>query len=156
MSGTATITWADSGNCGNSNKDVTFPVIRGGLSWLGQSDGIHLYAVETQNDNLELYLKFTDDNSNGLSIRNKDNTQTARISATGEITASRFVGNLSGTASAVPWSGVTGRPSSMPASDVYSWAKAASKPSYTKSEVGLGNVDNTADSAKSVKYATSA
>lgn len=159
MSGTATITWADSGNCGNSNKDVTFPVIRGGLSWLGQSDGIQLYAVETQNDNLELYLKFTDDNSNGLSIRNKDNTQTARISATGEITASKFVGNLSGTASsasAVPWSGVTGRPSSMPASDVYSWAKAASKPSYTKSEVGLGNVDNTADSAKSVKYATSA
>lgn len=43
-----------------------------------------------------------------------------------------------------------------PASDVYSWAKASSKPSYTKSEVGLGNVDNTADSQKSVKYATSA
>ena len=43
-----------------------------------------------------------------------------------------------------------------PASDVYSWAKASSKPSYSKSEVGLGNVDNTADSAKSVKYATSA
>lgn len=61
-----------------------------------------------------------------------------------------------GTATSVPWSGVTGRPSSMPASDVYAWAKAASKPSYTKSEVGLGNVDNTADSAKSVKYATSA
>ena len=66
-------------------------------------------------------------------------------------------------------------PSSLPASDVYSWAKASSKPSYswseitskpstftpsshthTKSQVGLGNVDNTADSAKSVKYATSA
>ena len=43
-----------------------------------------------------------------------------------------------------------------PASDVYSWAKASSKPSYSKSEVGLGNVDNTADSAKNVKYATSA
>lgn len=43
-----------------------------------------------------------------------------------------------------------------PASDVYAWAKANSKPSYSKSEVGLGNVDNTADSAKSVKYATSA
>ena len=47
-------------------------------------------------------------------------------------------------------------PSSMPASDVYSWAKASSKPSYTKSEVGLGNVDNTSDKDKSVKYATSA
>ncbi len=45
---------------------------------------------------------------------------------------------------------------SRPASDVYAWAKATSKPSYSKSEVGLGNVDNTADSAKSVKYATSA
>lgn len=65
---------------------------------------------------------------------------------------------------------ITDFPTSMPASDVYSWAKASSKPSYTasevgaaaashthaKSEVGLGNVDNTADSAKSVKYATSA
>lgn len=78
-------------------------------------------------------------------------------------------------ATSVPWSGVTGKPStytpsghthtksqitdfptSMPASDVSAWAKASSKPSYTKSEVGLGNVDNTADSAKSVKYATSA
>lgn len=47
-------------------------------------------------------------------------------------------------------------PSSLPASDVYAWAKASTKPSYTKAEVGLGSVDNTADSAKSVKYATSA
>ena len=51
---------------------------------------------------------------------------------------------------------ITDFPTSMPASDVYAWAKAPTKPSYTKSEVGLGNVDNTADSAKSVKYATSA
>lgn len=57
-----------------------------------------------------------------------------------------------------------------PASDVYAWAKAAKKPSYsaseigaapashthTKDQVGLGNVDNTADNAKSVKYAASA
>lgn len=49
---------------------------------------------------------------------------------------------------------ITDFPSSMPASDVHAWAKAASKPSYTKTEVGLGNVDNTADSAKSVKAAT--
>lgn len=45
---------------------------------------------------------------------------------------------------------------SAPASDVYSWAKASTKPSYTKSEVGLSNVDNTADANKSVNYATSA
>ena len=36
------------------------------------------------------------------------------------------------------------------AKDVYAWAKASKKPSYTKTEVGLGNVDNTADSAKTV------
>lgn len=68
-------------------------------------------------------------------------------------------GLYSGTAAkanSVPWTGVTGRPSSLPASDVYAWAKASTKPSYTKAEVGLGSVDNTADSAKSVKYATSA
>lgn len=34
-------------------------------------------------------------------------------------------------------------PTTLPASDVYAWAKAATKPSYTKSEVGLGNVTNT-------------
>jgi hypothetical protein len=43
---------------------------------------------------------------------------------------------------------------SAPASDVYTWAKAATKPSYTKSEVGLSNVDNTADANKSVNYAS--
>lgn len=31
---------------------------------------------------------------------------------------------------------------SAPASDVYAWAKASTKPSYTNSEVGLGNVGN--------------
>lgn len=51
---------------------------------------------------------------------------------------------------------ITNFPTSMPASDVSAWAKAATKPSYSKAEVGLGNVDNTADSAKSVKYAVSA
>lgn len=51
-----------------------------------------------------------------------------------------------GTAASVPWSGVTGKPSSY----------TPSSHTHTKTEVGLGNVDNTADSTKSVKYATSA
>ncbi|MGL5228592.1 MAG: hypothetical protein ACRC77_10440 [Bacteroidales bacterium] len=41
-------------------------------------------------------------------------------------------------------------PSSMPASDVHEWAKAVTKPTYTKSEVGLGNVDNTSDANKPI------
>lgn len=33
-------------------------------------------------------------------------------------------------------------PTTLPASDVYAWAKASTKPEYTASEVGLGNVTN--------------
>ena len=49
---------------------------------------------------------------------------------------------------------IKNKPSSLPASDVYSWAKAATKPSYTKSYIGLANVDNTADIDKEVLSAT--
>lgn len=153
MSGTAMITWPDSGNWTNSNKNVTFPVIRGGLSWDGQSDGIQLYAVETGNDNLELYLKFIDDNSNGLSIINSTNTQTARISATGEITASKFVGNLAGTASsasAVPWSGITGKPSTFaPSSHTHNYAGSGSAGGSANSAVKL---DSSAGNANTPVY----
>lgn len=51
---------------------------------------------------------------------------------------------------------ITDFPISMPASDVYPWAKATTKPSYTKAEVGLGKVDNIADADKTVKRATTA
>lgn len=47
-------------------------------------------------------------------------------------------------------------PTSMPASDVYAWAKESTKPTYTKSEIGLGSVDNTADADKLVNYANMA
>lgn len=51
---------------------------------------------------------------------------------------------------------IKNKPTSMPASDVPSWAKASTKPTYSKSEVGLGKVDNTADADKSVKHAATA
>ena len=84
--------------------------------------------------------------------------------------------NSADSADAVPWSGVTGKPASFPpdahthaqyvdsadprlsdarpASDVSAWAKAATKPTYTKTEVGLGNVDNTSDANKPISTAT--
>ncbi len=93
MDGTAWFTWRDSGNWNNNNEGVTFPVKRGGLQWVGQSDYVRLYAEETGSDNLELFLEFLDDNSNGLSIRNASGTTTARIAADGTIT-----GYLNGTA----------------------------------------------------------
>ena len=54
------------------------------------------------------------------------------------------------------WENISNRPGSLPASDVSAWAKAETKPTYSKSEVGLGNVDNTADINKSVNYANTA
>lgn len=83
MNGTAIIRWANSGTWGNT---TTFPVKRGGLSWTGQSDGIELFAEETRSDNLELIAKFTDDNSNGFTIRNASNNQVIRLAASGAIT----------------------------------------------------------------------
>ena len=75
-----------------------------------------------------------------------------------------------GTATSVPWSGVTEKPSSYPPAshnhderyytETEMNSKLAEKATKvhtpTKSEVGLGNVDNTADATKSVKYAISA
>lgn len=37
---------------------------------------------------------------------------------------------------------LSNKPTSLPASDVSAWAKASTKPMYTKAEVGLGNVGN--------------
>lgn len=56
-----------------------------------------------------------------------------------EIITSATIGsqsvNYANSAGSVAWTNVSGRPSSMPASDVYSWAKASSKPSYSWSEI---------------------
>ena len=69
---------------------------------------------------------------------------------------SKWFSDLKTVAFSGSYNDLSNKPASLPASDVSAWAKASTKPTYTKSEVGLGNVDNTADSAKSVKYATSA
>ena len=115
MGGTAWIVWPDSGNWGNNNSGITFPVIRGGLQWSGQSDYVKLFTEETSNDNLNLILQFGDDNSNGLSIRNKANTQTSYISSSGVITTGTFKGNLD-------WSYITNKPSSYtPSAHTHAW-----------------------------------
>ena len=69
-----------------------------------------------------------------------------------------------GSANSVAWSNVSGRPSSLPASDVYSWAKASTKPSYSWSEIGsrptkvsqFTNDSGYITSSGSCSYATSA
>lgn len=72
----------------------------------------------------------------------KNSTNTTYLPTGGssqEIITSATIGSQSvshaNTAGSVAWSNVSGRPSSMPASDVYAWAKASSKPSYSWSEI---------------------
>lgn len=48
---------------------------------------------------------------------------------------------------------ITDFPNSLPASDVYDWAKKQNPPTYSKTDVGLGNVDNTADIDKPLSNA---
>lgn len=117
MASNALITFADSGSQGTSKKPQG---ARGGLYWTGQSDYAKLYAEETAGDNLDLVIQFGDDNSNGLSIRNKANTQTSYISSSGVITTGTFKGNLD-------WSYITNKPAT--ATRWPSWAEVTGKPS---------------------------
>lgn len=117
MASNALITFADSGSWDTSKKPQG---ARGGLYWTGQSDYAKLYAEETVGDNLDLVIQFGDDNSNGLSIRNKANTQTSYISAGGVITTGTFKGNLD-------WSYITNKPAT--ATRWPSWAEVTGKPS---------------------------
>ena len=83
-------------------------------------------------------------------------TGTASGTNTGDETLATIKTKLSITTLSGSNTGDQTLPTTLPASDVYAWAKAATKPSYTASEVGLGSVNNTADSAKSVSYAATA
>lgn len=112
MASNALITFADSGSWGTDKGPQG---ARGGLHWTGQSDYAKLYAEETVGDNLDLVIQFGDDNSNGLSIRNKANTQTSYISSSGVITTGTFKGNLD-------WSYITNKPSSYtPSAHTHAW-----------------------------------
>lgn len=120
-------------------------------------DGKPVATTYTLNKTVPADAKFTDtDTWRGIQNNlTSDSTDQSLSAAQGKILKTLVDGKapISHTHTK---SQITDFPTSMPASDVYAWAKAATKPSYTKAEVGLGNVDNTADANKSVKYATSA
>lgn len=70
----------------------------GGLLWQGATDNISIFADENGNDNLDLAIKLGDDNSNHISIRDKDGTERAAITADG-----RFTGH-------VDWNNINQKP----------------------------------------------
>lgn len=84
----------------------------------------------------------------------KSNVGLDKVDNTADADKSVKYATTAGTANSVTWQNVNGKPSSMPANDVASWAKAASKPTYTKAEIGLSNVDNTSDLDKPISTAT--
>lgn len=102
-------------------------------------------------------LKFTDTNTwRGIQNNLTSDSTDQSLSAAQGKALKTLVDGKAPTSHKHTKSQITDFPTSMPASDVSAWAKAATKPSYTKAEVGLSNVDNTADKDKSVKYAVSA
>lgn len=69
----------------------------GGLYWQGASDNIRLFADQDGDDNLDLAIQLGDDNSNHISIRDKDGTERAAITADGRFTGSIDWAHVSGT-----------------------------------------------------------
>lgn len=74
----------------------------GGLLWQGASDNIRIFADENGNDNLDLAIQLGDDNSNRISIRDKDGTERAAITAGGYFTGSTDWARVGGTGIANP------------------------------------------------------
>lgn len=70
----------------------------GGLQWNGATDYIKIFGDNNASDNLDLAIQLGDDNSNHISIRNAQGTETAAIWADGHYTGT------------VNWDRVNGRP----------------------------------------------
>ena len=69
----------------------------GGLYWQGASDKISIFADENGNDNLDLAIQLGNDNSNHISIRDKDGTERAAITADGHFTGDTDWARVGGT-----------------------------------------------------------
>lgn len=120
-------------------------------------DGKPVATTYTLNKTVPADAKFTDTNTwRGIQNNLTSDSTDQSLSAAQGKALKTLVDGKAPTSHNHTKSQITDFPSSMPASDVSAWAKAATKPSYTKAEVGLSNVDNTADKDKSVKYAASA
>lgn len=74
------ITWNGSG--ANESKDGNI----GGIQWTGATDNIKIFGDNNASDNPDLAIQLGDDNSNRISIRDKDGTERAAITADGQFT----------------------------------------------------------------------
>ena len=95
----------------------------------------------------------------GLSTEDYTSAEKAKLAAvtganTGDETLETIKSKLGITTLSGSNTGDQDIPTTLPASDVSAWAKSATKPTYTATEVGLGLVNNTTDAAKPVSIAT--
>lgn len=133
-------------NVGSSNiGSTTQPV------YFNASTGLPVATTYSLAKSVPADAKFTDttysaatQSVNGL-MSSTDKTKLDGVAAGATANIGTVTQVKVGTSAYNPSSGVVSLPAyptSLPASDVYSWAKASSKPTYTASEVGLGNVGN--------------
>ena len=85
------ITWNGTYAIGIQEGDI------GGLEWNGATDNIKIFGDNNASDNLDLAIQLGDDNSNHISIRDKDGTERAAITADGHFTGSIDWTHVSGT-----------------------------------------------------------
>lgn len=85
------ITW--NGSSTNSATDGHL----GGIQWTGATDNIKIFGDNNQADNLDLAIQLSDDNSNHISIRDKDGTERAAITADGQFTGRTIWANVMNT-----------------------------------------------------------
>lgn len=114
---------------------LTVTTYGGKASTAGNADTVNSHTV---NADVPSGAKFTDTVTTATTT-GSGNAVTAISASNGALTVTKgstFLTSFTETDPTVP-----------------SWAKAASKPSYTAAEVGLGNVDNTADADKTVSQA---
>jgi hypothetical protein len=137
MANTANYAINISGTAGAAGYASTVPA-----SGIGGTQ--YVYTSSTRPGPSRLYR---DDNDSAFNVRTFYNGSTNRWVLQG------YNGDTVHNGVEVSYANTAGSAS---ASDVYSWAKAADKPSYTKSEIGLSNVDNTADANKRVNFANTA
>ena len=128
---------------------------RFGNNWTSDSTSI-LLAVGNGADSKNLRDALTLDSDGNLHISGKFTADGGVSYVLPSATADTLGGVMIGDNISVTADGVISVDMSeyLKNADISDWAKAESKPVYTASEVGLGNVDNTADMDKPISTAT--
>lgn len=117
--------------------DNGYPFTYGNVLQLTGSNGVSQIAMQWHGTGLA-YRSAPDTSttfSGWATILTSSNYTSYTVTKTGGGASGTWGINVTGSAGSVAWGNVSGRPSSLPASDVYSWAKASTKPSYSYTEI---------------------